>query len=120
MPDINFSTDDAVTRFTDEYERAVQRLKDEYQRLVTQLHQTKVARQQIDERALQLGAAAIGVISLRLHDHGPHGRMMKGFMLSDGSGAYSERCELVRPLKPGNYRVVVIFTEDEEKTETPI
>lgn len=112
MPDISFSTEDAIERLTSARDSAVSDIEGEYNRLATQLRQVKVAREQLNNNLLEMGAAAIGVINLVVHDHG-NGRKLTDFFLTDGyQTAHSEQCRLLRPLKPGRYRVVVVFTED--------
>jgi len=114
MPDINFSLEDAIARLGSVRDDAVERVEDEYKRLVTQLSQVEVARQHLNEASLQqLGAAAIGVVFHEVR------QSIQGFALDEANGYRSEWCHLIRPLKPGKYRIVVIFTEDEEKTKTP-
>lgn len=114
MPDIEFTVEDAIARLGSERDDAVERVEREYQRLVADLRQVQVAREKLNDSLLQLNAAAVAVSRFDTI-----GRHLSGFCLRDNAHTQSEWCNLIRPLKPGRYKCIVIFTEDEEKTETP-
>jgi hypothetical protein len=111
LPDIDYELDNAMASLESTKQDAIKSITQEAERCKDMLRLVRSAREDLRKSVTALDAAAIGVTTLTIRDHGPP---FSGFELTDGM-MRSQWCALIRTLKPGKkYRAVVIFTEDTE------
>lgn len=115
MPDIEFSLDDALALLEERKARAIGDLERVHASLADDLKAVDRLRSFSDDLSHQLRASAIAAMSYVVH----HENEGKQFWLMNSHGYAQETCTLVRPLKPGKYRAVVIFTREDEETSQP-